>query len=201
MSKSQRQPPQAEKEDSQWQLWWDARVAALEKVLGKSDEMHLHAMIPFDMGPELGGAADVISFSKHLQKGIVYTTSELIGRDDQVQSRLGNYELAICHRKEDRYGPGIISQLAQYTCEAALQPGETMDLGPAAPKGSKIAAFVFLKYASFTVRRRKCGLMLCLGITPAELEAYYDGRGKQVLKALRDGGIYPFTDWKRKSVM
>jgi hypothetical protein len=191
----------ADKEEKQWQIWWDARIAALEKVLGKSDEMHLHAMIPFDMGPEVGGAADVISFSRHLDKGIIYTTCELIGRDDQVKNHLGNFELAIGHRKEDRYGPGIISQLAQYTCESELQPGETMDIGPAAPKGSTISAFVFLKYAAFTVRRRKCGLLLCLGITPAELDAYHDGRHNQLLKALRVGAIYPFTDWKRKSVV
>ena len=43
-------------QDDDWQKWWDARVAAMESVLGKSDDMVGHALIPFDMGAEIGGA-------------------------------------------------------------------------------------------------------------------------------------------------
>lgn len=190
----------AKQADSDWQVWWDARVAAIEKVLGPSDDMVGHAMIPFQAGAEMGGAADIIYFKKHVP-GIVAVTSELIGCDDQVKSKLGNYELMICQRKNVDWGAEIISQLAHYTLQAKLNPGETMDIGPATPKGSTITAFLFFDYARFTVRRRKAGLLLCLGITADELDYCHAGHRPAVEKALRKAGVYPFTDLKRKSVL
>src|SRR5947208_337975 len=81
---------------------------------------------------------------------------------------MGNYELMICHRDQEDWGPNIISRLAYYTLETKIDPGETMDLGEAAPEGSTIAALLFFPYAKFTVRRRKAGLLLCMGITKDE---------------------------------
>jgi hypothetical protein len=137
--------------------------------------------------------------------GVVCVTSELIGCDDQVSNQLGNYELMICHRKDDEdgqeWGSGIISRLAHYTCEAELNPGETMDIGPATPEGSTITAFLFFGYATFTVRERKAGLLLCMGITAAELKACRKGRRDALEKGLKAGGVYPFTDLFRKSIV
>jgi len=48
----------------EWQAWWDARVAAIEGVLGKSVDVVGHAVIPFHLGAEMGGAADVIYFRR-----------------------------------------------------------------------------------------------------------------------------------------
>jgi hypothetical protein len=53
---------------------WSARLAALEVVIGQSDETVGHALIPF----ELGGAADVVCFSNCLP-GRVAVTAGLIG--------------------------------------------------------------------------------------------------------------------------
>ena len=183
-----------------WKVWWDARMAAIEKVLGPSEDLVGHGMIPFEFGAEMGGAADVIYFKKHVP-GVVAVTCELIGLDAQVKNKLGNYELMICQRKNVDWGAEIISQLAHYTLEAKLNPSETMDIGPAAPKGSTITAFLFFDYARFTVRRRKAGLLLCLGITADELAYCRAGRRPQVEKALKKAGVYPFTDLKRKSVV
>jgi len=183
-----------------WQRWWDARISAMEEVLGKSHEMHGHAVVPFYFGADMGGAADVIYFHNHID-GIVSVTSELIGCDEQIFSSLGNYELMICHRDEEDWGPEIISRLAHYTLEAELNPGETMDIGPAVPRGSTIDALLFLEYARFRVLDRDCGLLLCIGITAEELSACRAGRRSQVETALKDHNIYPYTDLFRKSVI
>src|SRR5262245_28079337 len=181
-------------DDDEWGEWWDARVAAIETVLGPSHDMVGHAPVPFDLG------ADIIYFKKHL-KGVVSVTSELIGHDEQVQNDLGNYELMICHRDDEPWGANVISRLAYYTLEAKLNPGETMDIGSALPDDSTLTAFLFLNYATFKVRGRKAGLLLCVGITADELEACRAGKREKVEKALKAAKVYPFTDLYRDSVL
>lgn len=179
--------------------WWDDRVAAMELVLGKSDDTVTHAVVPFQFGYNAGGRADVVHFRKHVA-GAVYTTSELIGLDDQEANSLGNYDLAICHRGTETWGVGVINSLAYYTPKAQLEPGQTMDPGPAAPSGASISAFLFADFGRFVVRGRNAGLLLCIGITPDELAACRGGHRKRVEATLAAKGVYPFTDLRRASV-
>jgi hypothetical protein len=190
----------ADQPDNDWQEWWDARVAAIEAILGKSEDVVGHAPIPLQFGSDVGGAADVIHFRHHVC-GRISVTSELIGCQDQIPNALGNYELMICHRDEEEWGPNLICRLAHYTLEAELNPGDTMDIGPATPEGSTIAALLFLEYARFKVRGEKAGLLLCIGITEDELEACRDGQRAEVEQALNKSGVYPYTDLYRKSVL
>src|SRR5262249_17981556 len=76
--------------------WWQPRVKALEKILGPQGDTDLHAPIFFDMGAEMGGAPDVHTFPKHKKRTVAYVTAELIGRDNQVPNKLGNYEIMAC---------------------------------------------------------------------------------------------------------
>src|SRR5262245_60785319 len=110
-------------DDSDLEQWWDVRRAALEQVLGRADGTVGHALVPFDFGPDVGGAADVLYFREHLP-GVAAVTAELIGRNDQRENRLGNYELMICERNDARWGTSIISRLAHYTLEGTIEPGE-----------------------------------------------------------------------------
>jgi hypothetical protein len=75
------------------------------------DDMVGHAPVSFALGADIGGAADIIYFKQHLN-GVVSVTSELIGHDDQVHNALGNYQLMVCHRDDEPWGPDIISRLA-----------------------------------------------------------------------------------------
>jgi hypothetical protein len=190
----------ADEAPDDWQAWWEARVAAIEGVLGKSTGVVGHAPIPFHLGAGAGGAADVIYFRNHVP-GVVAVTAELIGCDEQVPNQVGNYELMICQRDDAKWGAGLISRLAHYTLEAELNPGETMDIGPATPKGSTIAAFLFFDYGRFEVRGRRAGLLLCVGVTADELQACREGQRAEVEAALKSAGVYPFTDLFRRSVL
>jgi len=183
-----------------WEEWWNARTEAMQVILGPMDDMVVHAVIPFDFGFEAGGLADVISFSGYLD-GIVYATSELIGRDAQIPNDLVNYELMICFRKRDEWGPNLLSRLAYYTRDARLNPRETMELGSFSPEGSTLAGFLFYKFATFRVRDRNAGLLPCLGITQAEMEACMGGKTDHVIQRLKEAGIYPYTDFERPSVI
>jgi hypothetical protein len=179
--------------------WWDARLSALEQILGPSDGVVGHSPVPFDLGHDVGGAADVLYFREHLP-GIATVTAELIGREEQGRNRLGNYELMICEKEDPSWGASIISKLAYYTLDARLEPGETLDLGDSVPSGSTITAFLFSEYARFPVRQLPCGLLLCLGITKQELAACRRGRAAEVEAVLRKDGVYPFTDLRRSTV-
>lgn len=188
-------------DNDEWELWWKARVEALEKILGKSHDTVGHAVVPFCLGADMGGAADVVYFHHHVP-GIVSVTSELIGYEGQQPNDQGtNYELMICHRDDEPWGGNIISRLASYTLEMPLNPGETMDIGPATPEGSTIAAFLFYDYGRFRVRDIDAGLLLCVGITETELEACRDGNREEVEAALQNAGVFPFTDLYRASVI
>ena len=179
--------------------WWDDRLAALESVLGPSDGMVTHSGVPSGAGYAAGGP-DIVHFRSHVA-GVVHATCEMIGLDAQIPNRLGNYELAICHRDEEDWGVRLIASLAHYTFDERLEPGHTMDLGDAAPAGATISALLFLAFARFVVRRRKAGVLLCIGITAGELAACRNGGARRVEKALRAAGVYPFTDLRRPSVI
>ena len=174
------------------------RLAAMERVFGKSADVVLHAVVPFEFGVGLGGRADIVQFT-HYVDGVVYATCDLLGNSAQVANSLGSYELAICHRFHEDWGPEVIAALAYYTLDAQIEAGHTMDIRSSVPKESRITAFLFHEFARFDFRDKPAGVLLCIGITAEELSACRRGQGNRVLKALKAKGIYPFTDMNRRS--
>jgi hypothetical protein len=181
-----------------WQVWWDARIDAMRPVLGEPEDGVFHAPIPFN----LGGTADVIVFRQHVD-GIVYVTNDLIGDDQQIQNEDGWFELMLCLRNEDDWpaAPTILSNLARYTTQARLGRFDTMDFGPALPEGASVSGLYFVPYANLTVRGLPASLLLCFGITDAEMRAVRDGRLDDLVDRLTEEGVYPFTDPFRQSVV
>jgi hypothetical protein len=181
-------------EDNDWEEIWNARLEALEKVFGQSYHQIYHAPHPF----QLGGFADVVAFEKHLN-GIVYVTAELCCKPE---ASYADYELMICHREPDDWGPNIISRLAPYTQEAHIGAGETMDIDKATPADSRIKAFLFDTYATFTLFETEFELRLCIGITADELAYKMNNEqgGEKLLNLLKTNDVYPFTDLKRDSI-
>jgi hypothetical protein len=182
--------------------WWRPRVKALEKILGPQGDTDLHAPIFFDVGAEMGGAPDVHTFPRHKKGAVAYVTAELIGRDNQLPNEIGNYEIMIClPRDVDAEVAGaVLTPLAYYTLEQPLNPGDTSDLGELV-EGSKVTALLFCNYGRFTVLDRKCGLLLCIGITKRETKYAANEPPGALEEALREAGVYPVTDFARKSVV
>jgi suppressor of fused protein SUFU len=193
-----------EEGDDEWSELWDARLAAIEKVLGPSDDSVIHGMIPFQFGQEMGGQADIVMFSKHVD-GTVYVTADLIGNEEQQTNSMGNYELMICRRKEgeedDEWGSWIIGSLAHYTIGEPIEPGETMGLGEGVPEGATVEAFLFVDYGRFEVLGKPAGLLLCLALTGAEGEYAMEHGPDAIIEKLKAAKIYPFSDTHRKSVV
>jgi hypothetical protein len=182
--------------------WWRPRVKALEKILGPQGDTDLHAPIFFDMGAEMGGAPDLHTFPRHKKGVVAYVTAELIGRDNQIPGELGNYEIVICLPRdfEPEVAATILTPLAYYTLEQALNPGDTSDLGELV-EGSSLTALLFSDYGRFTVLDRPCGLLLCMGITRREAKYKAKQPPGTLERRLRESGVYPVTDFARESVI
>ena len=175
-----------------WEEVWDARADALAQVLGAGHNQVFHARHPF----ALGGQADVMAFHHHLD-GVVYVTAELTGKPDACYA---GYDLMICHRAPQDWGPNVISRLAPYTQQAYIGSGESMDIDDATPADSRIKAFIFDTYATFSLFGRENELRLCIGITKAELQYKMEHGPERLLEVLKRHGVYPFTDLGRDSV-
>jgi len=175
-----------------WEEVWDARAEALAQVFGPGHEQVFHAPHPF----AFGGQADVVAFYHHIP-GVVYVTSELTGKPDACYA---DYELMICHRSSSDWGANVISRLAPYTQQAYIGTGETMDIASATPQDSRIEAFVFDTYRTFTLFGRDFELRLCLGITKAELSFTMEHGADELLVRLKRHGVYPYTDLDRESI-
>jgi Suppressor of fused protein (SUFU) len=106
----------------------------------------------------------------------------------------------ICHRAASDWGPNVISRLAPYTQQSYIGAGETMDIDDATPKDSRIKAFFFDTYASFTLFGHENELRLCLGITKQELQFKMDHGPEKLLERLKRHSVYPYTDLERDSV-
>ncbi|HVT87798.1 MAG TPA: suppressor of fused domain protein [Tepidisphaeraceae bacterium] len=181
------------------QRWWKARVAALEAVLGPCDGTVFHVSANLHRH----GFADVLRFRQYVP-GITYVTCGLIGNPRQIPNRWGQYDLVVCTHDEDSWAPGFLSRLAKYTHDAAIHPGDTMDIHEMRPPKSDVAAILFARpdppAHSFSVRGAPGGLMLCIGITPSEFGACKTYGSGVVTRALREKGIFPFTHMNRESI-
>lgn len=170
----------------------------MELLLGKPDDYVYHAVVPL----ELGGTCDVLCF-RHYVAGLAYVTSDLTGIG-QPGNRLGTYELMICTREESDWAAAAISRLGPYTLETVINPGETMDIGSAVPPGSTVSAFVFagpdVAKNAFTVGDETASLLLCIGITSAELVVCRSEGADRMIERLRNSGVFPFTDLNRESL-
>lgn len=192
-------PDNPQTQNDEWQKIWDARIEALSPILGKPADTVLHAIVPF----ELGGSADVLPFPDYTL-GVTYVTAEMTGEDvGQRPTTLGNYELMICARQELQKAGDLISKLARYTCEAQLEPGETMDLATFFGD-STIRALLFTypreQAVHFEFLGQRYGLLLCIGITADEL-AFKQAHGSESLLALlRQHAVFPYTTPDRPSV-
>ena len=183
-------------EAEEFEKEWDERQAGLETLFGKADEMHLHGLIPFLAGIEMGGTPDLLSFS-HYNQGKLYVTCELVGSEEQRPNRNGQYELAVCHRGEENWGVDIICQLAHYTLGSEINHGETMDIKPMTPRWSKIVACVFKDIGHFEYFGKPANVICCIGITKRELRWCRENGSKSFLQKAPKGYIY--SEKRRKS--
>ncbi|HQY89504.1 MAG TPA: suppressor of fused domain protein, partial [Tepidisphaeraceae bacterium] len=150
-------------------------ITELSKMLGKPDDDLHHSPVPLFMG----GPPDVFVFSSSDNGGVFYVTAGLTSEGTgQEPNDLGQYEIAIATRKSADWVADLASKLGLYSLQAVLSHGETLELGDALPSGSTISAFLLLDYNGeehFQIDGRECHILLAVGLTKRELDAYRKG--------------------------
>ena len=175
----------------------EIRQRALEPTFGPADEMHIHAVVPFEFGLDIGGRPDMLTWSEYVPGVKLYVTCDLTGNEDQPPNRDGQYELAVVQPVEENWAVDLVRRLAYYTLNTPLNHGETMDFGPAASENSDIVAFLLRRIARFRVFDRPATVLCCIGITGAELECALED-GSDVLYE-NFPGEYMLTTARRRS--
>jgi hypothetical protein len=166
---------------------WDARIEALERVLGPCGDRVFHSVIPLF----LGGSADVVTFSQGRIPGVVYVSADLTGFDDSKE-----YELAVITRREEAWAAPLISNLAAYAANTADLLG-----GP----GSRLKAIVVTRLPAqageFSFGGRTFELHVLVGITTAELKYRMEHGTEALLRLLEAQRVLPWTDTQRAGVI
>jgi hypothetical protein len=170
----------------------------INETLGPSAEYVLHAPVPFQLGYDAGGAADVYPHRRD-DEYVHYVTGDLIGCE-QGASDAGNYELLIVMPQNEQWGAQLISTLAYATLQSSFNSGETMELGGLGAEHG-FEALIFDRYATREIEGTLAGILLVMGITKKELKWSFKNGGTALLEKLKTGKVYPLSLPGRKPVV
>jgi len=205
--------PPREFSEEELEADYNVKKKGLEDVIGKMHDIVGHAIIPF----EVGGAVDMYYFPNHIP-GTGFATMELLQPDGSgpLRNRYGTYELVAFTRlgyDSDRGEPTSFDLIERQIChifttigffsqEAVLNPGETCEV----PNGDdeENTCLVFDLYEpdnkKFIVGGRKHHLLLCIQLFRSEMEYARENGSDDLLKKLKVGGHYPYSDLDREPV-
>lgn len=193
---------------------YELKTQGLEAILGKSDSLVGHAIIPF----EVGGAVDMYYYPNGIINGTGFSTMELIQPDGTgpIPNRNGTYELLAFTKLKstsdtsktnafnliERRICEIFTSTATYSFDAKLEPGETMEI----PKeGAPNICIVLDEYKpdnkDFFIGDRKHGLLLLIEVFRDEMEFAMENGSDELLRKLKERGHYPYSDLDRQSVL
>lgn len=198
----------------EYDMDYELKMAGLEAVLGKSNNLVGHAIIPF----EIGGAVDMYYFPNGI-KGTGFATMELIKPNGTgpIPNKLGTYELVAFTKHDyiqdteetnpfnliERHICGILTGIGSYSFDAKLEPLETCEMPQNA--GEPNLCLIFDEYKpegkEFKIGEKKHGLLLIMEVHRDEMEFAMNNGTKKLIEKLEEKGYYPYSDLDRESVI
>jgi hypothetical protein len=182
---------------------------AIEKVLGKMENMIGHAIIPF----EVGGAVDMYYFSEHIE-GTGFATMELLNPDGNgpKSNIIGTYELVAftkekynnieesetAFNKIERHICSLFTTIGNYSSKAVLNPKETCEVPT---NEEENACLLFDAYKGFEVANRIHHLLLCMEIFRSEMDFARANGTDKLIELLKNANHYPYSDLNREKVV
>ena len=120
----------------------------------------------------------------------------------RVTGSFGPYEYAFAHRDpKQTFGVGLISKLAVYSDDELVEPGNTMDLPrQASPRRTRLRGLLFSDFGRLD-DPLGTGVLLVVGLTHDELDRAKFGDSSEIDALLRTRDDYPYTDWRRRSLL
>lgn len=207
-----KQPQTEEFTQEQHEQDYELKGAGLEALLGPMHDVVGHAIIPF----AVGGAVDMYYFNEHLP-GTGFATMELLDPNGNgpKPNRLGTYELVAFTRynfdnleseetafqKIERRICGVFTQIGFYSSNAVLNPLATCEV----PNGDEPNVCVVLdKYPAhdpLMIGNREHHLLLCLQIHRSELDFARREGSDELIRKLKEAGVYPYSDLDREPIV
>lgn len=215
--------------EEECQRFYDLKLQGLERVLGKMHDLVGHAIIPF----QVGGAVDMYYFPNALPgTGFATMELIEAGGKGPKPSRIGVYELVAftkhrlgesmaagksmaleqgeqiseedaAFRAIERRICGIFTAIGNYSYEAVLNPGDTMEIPR--NEGEPNLCLVCDEYVSpkgiFTIGRQKYGLLLVMEVFRSEMEYARKFGASRLFEKLKAQGYYPYSDLDRPAVV
>ena len=168
----------------------------LDKNIGPFDRPFQFRVFPF----EAGGALNFLTVG--VGRGIpfvTYVTWDLLGNENQKRGSIGRYELMAISNDGD-WCIDVLTKIGRQGLQEVFEPGDTLDIGPWVAPDSLIQGVVFEEALGIELCREHCGLLLCIGITKAELEFAIKHGGTALIECLKRTDLHPRTILRRDSI-
>jgi len=193
--------------------WYDEKSKLMEHILGKENNMVMHAIIPY----EIGGALDLYYYPSDIP-GTGVATKELsfACKESSTNDKYLKYELAMftretlnldhAHDESTAFGKAhksisaILNPIASYSAQAKLNPNETCEF-PSDFEGIGGKCLIFSDYKSENDRIESFGVMIVIEIFRSEMEYAMNSGGENLLTLLKAKGYYPYSELNREPVV
>lgn len=210
--------------EAECDAYYEAKEAALERLLGPMHDVVDHSLIPFG----LGGAVDLFYFTEGIE-GTAIATMELIRPDGRGPHphRQPGYELVAFTREKmpevirlddeetnrekspfdrvkSRLG-NILTAVAEYGSEMDIASEDTCEIPGNEDEGVPGACLIFASYPGEGPALRIEGmaheLLACIEIHRNEMLFAMNHGGIELLARLEEHGYFPYSDLDRPSVV
>ena len=91
----------------------------------------------------------------------------------------------------------ILTQMGHMSFDDVFAHGHTVDIGQVAGAGCPLQGLVVEEFARVTIDGRSFGILCFHGVTRSELEFAMKFGADELLKRLRQAGVYPRTSINR----
>lgn len=177
--------------------FYEALFGPLEAMLGPIDPETLFAIIGFDAGGPLNfstiGNTPTAEF-------ITYISCELSVRKEQKPASFGRYEL-LTSCNDQQWVRSKLTALAHTSMEMKFGHRHTIDIAACSESDEVIQGVICEREATARIDGKKYGVMRVIGVTRPELDFGVKRGIPQLLKKLKDAGVYPHTNVIRESVI
>jgi hypothetical protein len=193
--------------------WYDRKSALMEAWLGKEHDEVMHAIIPY----AIGGGLDLYYYPNGVP-GTAVATKELSELPGEGSSNdvFRSYELVMFTRhpidldsaadEGTAFGRmhsvinAVLDRIAPYSGQATLNPNETCEF-PADMARVGGRCLVFDGYPSYPDGvQAEFGLLAVIEVYRSEMDYARRHGGAELLKRLKAGGHYPYSDLDREPV-
>jgi hypothetical protein len=178
-----------------YEAFYRSLFAPIEAILGPLDRNTVFHIVGFDCGGPINFCT--IGADKG-DRFVTYITCELAVRMEQKPSSFGRYEILVTS-DDDKWVTSTVTKLGRLSLEEQLGHGHTVDIGVWGEPTALIQGIVLEELCEVPIDGNRYGIMRCIGITRPEMEYAQKCGSGELLKKLREAGIYPNTTARRES--